>query len=259
LVGRPSRPSPAELLPRALAWEGCLNVRDLGGHRTEDGVETAHGAVVRADSVRRLSPAGWEALVAYGVGRIVDLRFHDELAADPPGSVPVEVVHVPVLPDPAAPDWQEIDAVAKAAADDADATAAVYLEFLRRYPEGFARAVAAVAGAPAGPVVVHCMVGKDRTGLVAALLLRLAGVPVAEVAADYALSERNLAALSQPWIEEAEDDVERARRRRMAATPAAAMTHVLAELGRSGGEERYLREAGVTADEIEAVRARLRR
>ena len=81
---------------RVLTWEGCLNVRDLGGHVVEDGRTTRFGAVVRADSVRHLTPAGWRALVDYGVRTIVDLRRHDELERDPPLDVPVEVVHVPL-------------------------------------------------------------------------------------------------------------------------------------------------------------------
>lgn len=243
---------------RHLAWDGCANVRDLGGHPTEDGGETAFGAVVRADSVRRLSAAGWRQLVGYGIERIVDLRFQDELEADPPATIPVEVVHVPVLPDPASADWPEIEAVGDAAPDNASSTTAVYLEFLDRYGEGFARAVSAVAGAPPGGVLVHCMAGKDRTGLVSALLLRVAGVSIVDVAADYALSERNLLPLWQPWFDSATDEVERKRRLRMAATPASAMESVLRELGRRGGEEAYLRAAGVSDDELHAVHRRLR-
>ncbi len=197
---------------------------------------TAFGAVVRADSVRRLSEAGWRQLVDYGIERIVDLRFRDELEADPPATIPVEVVHVPVLPDPASGDWPEIDAVGNAAPDDVSATRAVYLEFLHRYPKGFAQAVSAVASAPPGGVLVHCMAGKDRTGLVSALLLRIAGVSIDDVAADYAVSERNLLPLWQGWFDAAEDDVERRRRLRIAATPAAAMSGVLHDLAREGGE-----------------------
>ena len=99
------------------------------------------------------------------------------------------------------------------------------------------------------------MAGKDRTGLVSALLLRLAGVSIEHVAADYAVSERNLLPLWQGWFDAASDERERRRRRRMAATPAAAMTAVLHELG---GEAEYLRAAGVTSDQLDAVRARLR-
>ncbi len=171
--------------------------------------------------------------------------------------VPVDVVHVPVLPDPASSHWDEITAISEAAPDGAAGTTAVYLEFLERFPDGFAQAVAAVAGAGEGGVLVHCMAGKDRTGLVSALLLRLTGVPVADVAADYAVSERNLEAYSGPWIAEAPDEHERERRRRIAATPAAAMTAVLAELDRRGGAAGYLRDAGVSDTELEHVRTRL--
>ena len=243
---------------RRLVWDGCANIRDLGGHPTEDGGTTAFGAVVRADSVRRLSEAGWTQLADYGIATIVDLRFQDELEADPPFEVPVDVVHVPVLPDPASSQWEEIQAISEAAPDAAAATTAVYLEFLGRFSEGFALAVSAVAGAREGGVLVHCMAGKDRTGLVSALLLRLAGVPVADVAADYAVSERNLAPFSGPWIAEAADERERERRRRMVATPPAAMEAVLAELEPRGGAAGYLRDAGVSEGDLDAVRARLR-
>jgi hypothetical protein len=68
---------------RHLAWDGCLNVRDLGGHTIEDGRATRFGSIVRADSVRQLSEAGWEQLVAYGVVTTVDLRGgHADIAAD---------------------------------------------------------------------------------------------------------------------------------------------------------------------------------
>jgi hypothetical protein len=83
--------------PRELAWEGCLNVRDLGGLPTEDGGETRYGRVVRADSVRQLTDAGWQAVADYGVRTVVDLRGDYELRDDPPGELPFEVVHVPFM------------------------------------------------------------------------------------------------------------------------------------------------------------------
>ena len=244
---------------RTLVWDGCLNVRDLGGHPTEDGSVTRYGAVVRADSVRELSDAGWAALDEYGVSRIVDLRFHDELAADPPRELDVEVVHVPVFPHPDTGAWEEIDRLSAAAPDDATATRDVYLTLLGLLPERFAAAVEAVAAAPEGVVVVHCTAGKDRTGLVTALLLRLAGVGVPAVAADYAVSAENLRERSRPWIEEAETEEELRRRRRIAATPAEAMVGVLEELQRRhGGVAAYLRGGGASDDVLERARARLR-
>jgi protein-tyrosine phosphatase len=247
------------LRERTLAWDGCVNVRDLGGHPTEDGAETRFGAVVRADSVRTLSDAGWRGLVDYGIATIVDLRFHSELDADPPATLPVDVVHVPLFPEPGSADWDAIDAVANAATDRVDTVRAVYLEVLERRPRAFAAAVAAVADAPSGGVVVHCAAGKDRTGLVSALLLRLAGVGVAEIGADYAESERNLAPLWQSWIEEGEDEPERERRRQLTATPAAVMTGVIDELERRYGDVRaYLRAGGAIDDSLDRVLARLR-
>jgi protein-tyrosine phosphatase len=78
---------------RELAWEGCLNVRDLGGHRTTNGGVTRYGAVVRADSVRHLTDAGWQAAVDYGVRTVIDLRADEELEADPPGDLPRGPTH----------------------------------------------------------------------------------------------------------------------------------------------------------------------
>jgi protein-tyrosine phosphatase len=247
------------VLERALAWDGCLNVRDLGGHPTEDGAHTRFGSVVRADSVRRLSDEGWRELVAYGIGTIVDLRFHSELEADPPQDLPVGVVHVPLFPELEWPDWDEIDAMADAAPDHAASTSVFYVELLHRCAPRVAEAIAAVADAPEGGVLVHCTAGKDRTGLVAALLLRLAGVPRHEVGEDYAVTERNLAPVTAAWIAEAVDEVDRARRVRMASTPADAMVRTLVELERRHGSvAAFLRAAGAAEDTLGRARARLR-
>lgn len=60
--------------PRLLHWDGCVNVRDLGGYRTEDGRRTRFGAIVRSDNPAYLSPAGWSDLWAYGIRTVVALR-----------------------------------------------------------------------------------------------------------------------------------------------------------------------------------------
>ena len=243
---------------RALLWDGCVNVRDLGGHPTADGRTTRFGAVVRADSVRALSDAGWDALLAYGVSRIVDLRFHSELALDPPRDLTVEVVHVPLMPEIDDEEWVEIDAAGDAQPDAAGSIRAVYLELLERRRPQFGAAIAAVAAAPEGPVVVHCHGGKDRTGLVVALLLRLVGVDAETIGADYALSGPNLRERTAEWIAAAEDDLERERRRRIGNTPAEAMVAVLEELERRYGSVReYLHAAGVDPVTVDKVRARL--
>jgi protein-tyrosine phosphatase len=229
---------------RDLVWDGCSNVRDLGGHATANGGETRFGAVVRSDTRAHLTDAGWEALLAYGVGRIVDLRRDDELADDPPRATDVDVVHVSLMAgiertDPA---WTAMVAQARAAPDALGEYVVFYDWILERCAPAIVRALAAVATAPSGAVVVHCVGGKDRTGLVAALLLRLCGVSLEEVDADYALTETRL----RPTLGE------------VAIAPAGAMATALDRLEhRHGSVEAYLAATGLAPGAAEALRARL--
>jgi protein-tyrosine phosphatase len=241
---------------RGLVWEGCVNVRDLGGHSTDDGRQVAYGRVVRADSVRQLSQGGWKALGDYGITRIVDLRWHEELEADPPSELPVEVVHIPLFGRPQ--DVDPIDELVAPLEDPVQRKIAYYRECLGRFPNNFGTAIAAVGEAPAGGVVVHCAGGVDRTGLVSALLLRLAGVTIDDIAADYAVSEENWAPFREQWIEEAATPEEKRWRRLWSAIPAEVMTGTLEELeARYGSVREYLRSAGVSDAVLERVRARL--
>jgi protein tyrosine/serine phosphatase len=247
---------------RDLVWDGCLNVRELGGLPTADGGETRRGAIVRADSVRQLSDEGWRALVDHGVRTVLDLRGDHEREDDPPAELPVEVVHVPFM-EASEAEWEEIaeeiEAAATAAPDIATSTRDVYLIFLERFKDNVAASVSALARAPEGGIVIHCVGGKDRTGLLAAFLLELAGVDVETIAADYALSEERLLSRHEAWFEAAESAEELERLQRIAQTPAASMVGVFTELERRyGGVEGYLRTAGVSDEELELARARLR-
>lgn len=247
---------------RDLVWDGCLNVRDLGGLPTADRDETRFGSIVRSDSVHQLSDEGWRALVDHGVRTVIDLRGDHEREDDPPAELPVEVIRVPFM-EASEQEWDEIaeelEAASAAAPDDATATRDVYLIFLERFADNVAASLRAVAGAPEGGVVIHCVGGKDRTGLLTALLLHLAGVPDDEIAADYALSEERLLPRHQAWFDAAETDEELERLRRIAQSPAASMTGVFAELERRyGSVDGYLRHIGLTDQELDQVRARLR-
>lgn len=241
-----------------IVWEGCLNVRDLGGLPTADGGTTRGGTVIRADNVRKLSDTGLQALVAHGVRRIVDLRWPEEIAGDPSRDMQVEVVHVSVLGARLDEEYfAELDAFL-AANDAVEHYAFSYGDFLERYRDRFGLAFAAIAEVD-GPVVVHCAGGKDRTGLVAAILLRLAGVPIETVAEDYALSDANLRPLNDPWIGKAASEAERSKREKLSLTPAEAMERVLRELdARYGDAAGYLRAAGLDDAQVASLRARLR-
>jgi protein-tyrosine phosphatase len=243
----------------ALEWEGCLNVRDLGGLETEDGRRIRAGAIVRADNVRKLTDAGWHALARHGVSRIVDLRWVGELAEDPPRDLDVEVVNVSVLGDTWDDDYgRELDAHLDSVEDMADHYAYSYVDFLERYRGRFGEAFAAIADAPDGAVVVHCMGGKDRTGLVSALLLRLAGVSHEAIGRDYALSGPNLAPERAAWLGSIADDVTRRRQEKLGETPAAGMVRVVERIEADYGDvASYLRAAGLDDAQVERLRERL--
>ena len=246
---------------RTLVWDGCLNVRDLGGIPTEDGGTTRRGTIIRSDNVGGLSEQGWRALDGHGIARIVDLRWPEERAQDPPRDVDVEVVHVSVLGPSLAEGLgylRTLDAHVDLVDDIADHYAYSYVDFLERNRSRFGQAFAAIADAD-GPVVIHCMGGKDRTGLVAALLLRLAGVSLEEIGQDYSLSGPNLAGTLEAWLADAQDDHERGRRRKLSRTPATAMSRVIADVeDRYGSVTRYLEAAGLQPNQVERLRERLR-
>lgn len=229
-----------------LVWDGCVNVRDVGG-------------IVRADNIRLLSDEGWQSLVDHGVRRVIDLRFPEELTDDAPRDAPVEVVHISLLGAEHSPDWQnEFDDVMDRSANAEEYLVFAYTEFLERFRDRFALVFEAIADAPDGPVVVHCMGGKDRTGLVVALALRLVGESVDDAAADYARSEVNLAGRHVAWVDAAATPAERRRREMLLPTPASAMRSVLEELDRRyGSVEDYLIAGGLSVADLERVRARL--
>jgi protein tyrosine/serine phosphatase len=247
---------------RDLTWDGCLNVRDLGGHPTEDGGETRYGRVVRADSIRQLTDEGWKAVADYGICTVVDLRGDHELADDPPRGLPLDVVHAPFM-EVNETEWDEIvaelGAMRPEAADAAAEVREAYLIFLEHFRENAAAGVRAVATAPQGGVVVHCLGGKDRTGLLCAFLLELAGVGAEEIAADYAVSNERLKPRHDEWLAEAKTDEEREQLRRMLSSPAEAMIGVLDELGcRYGGVAGFLLAGGLDEDDLALAAARLR-
>jgi protein tyrosine/serine phosphatase len=235
-----------------------VNVRDLGGLPRAGGGTTAFGSVVRSDNIRHLTARGWSSLCAYGVQRIVDLRFVRERSGEP--SVPdgVEVVAVSLFGDHDPSDEARVDAAIAAAEDEPSAIAAFYLDTLETRSGQVAAAVEAIAAAPDGAVVVHCFVGKDRTGIVSALLLQLAGVDDEVITADYAMSAPAVGPLVDDWIAAAGSEHEREFRRRVSSAPAEGLRRVLRQLRSDfGGAERYLADAGLEPTAIDGARRRL--
>jgi hypothetical protein len=160
-----------------LTWEGAVNARDLGGMG-----RIAPGAVVRMEAPTRLTEAGWTAAWDHGVRTVVDLRHPDEYGQDQ-APRPAGITTVPVPLDPVGTPfyehWEKIDNLA---------SPLYYPAMLAEHPAPVIAAVRAIADAAPGCVVFHCAGGKDRTGLIALVLLTLAQAPPADIIADYLLT-----------------------------------------------------------------------
>ena len=232
-----------------LDWPGVYNARDLGGLPAAGGrTRTRTGAIVRSDSLQALTADGWEALLAHGVRTVVDLRNPEERGPDAaPRPDTVTTLHVPLdgTEDREFWDvWQN---------GPQFGTPLYYGPHLRRVPERSAAAVAAIASAPPGGVAFHCEGGRDRAGQVALLVLALAGVPAAEIAADYELSDQRLKARFA--ARGAEDDGPR-----LAAYLAEQGTtagRVIEDLLASLDVEAALRAGGLADGDVVALRERL--
>ena len=170
---------------RVLVWEGCNNVRDLGGLHTADGRVTRRGQIVRSDTPARLTEEGWSALYAYGVRTIVTLRTfgitEEELDFEPPYR---DIVTVQAEIE----DVTDKEFVEKWVNTNFWGTPLYHRDTLERWPERHAAVVSAIARAQPGGILYHCKRGYDRTGIISLLLLGLVGVTPEEIAADYEMS-----------------------------------------------------------------------
>jgi protein-tyrosine phosphatase len=230
-------------------FPSLLNARDLGGNPTTDGAVTRSGSLLRADDLAQLSPEGLEALAGYGIETVLDLRWPEEIAAAPspvPLRLPgVRYLSVSLLAGSPA-DW-----IARGGICAKERWKCTVLERLQ--PQ-VGEALAAIAAAGPGPLLFHCVAGKDRTGVIAALLLALADVAPAAIAADYAASAANLrdAYLSRYPDADPVAIIESLR------CPEEAVHNMLRYLDAAGGIRAYLGGIGLSAAEIMRLRARLR-
>lgn len=229
-----------------LDWPDCRNVRDLAGLPTADGGRIRENALIRADSLQFVTPAALETIRQAGVSRIIDLRSHGEVSGFPTPFTDDPIgAHLP-LQDPADPPSTATTIVASCN------------EMLDLHPDLVAAVFRAIIDAPEGAVVVHCFGGKDRTGVIVALALAVAGVPEDEIVADYFLTRDNMAALMAEQLAAEPDESLHAEMLEFRDTRAESMTAILRHLDTAyGGPVAYLRQAGLTDDELDAVRTRL--
>ncbi|MFB9690962.1 tyrosine-protein phosphatase [Amycolatopsis plumensis] len=251
---------------RAVAWEGFFNTRDLGGLPTRSGGTTAFGAFFRAADLRFVTEAGWAQARESGVRTIIDLRNADEIrpahrpvtaqagsaqfAAAPDGpTTPAAVGRVEVPLD----DIDDLEFWQRVNREGLNGSPLYYPAFLRQKAGRCAAVIKAIARAEPGGVLFHCGGGRDRTGLVALLLLALADVEPRAIAADYALSAEALKALYAAMGTEDQQPVIQA----MLATHGTTTEEAVMATLDGFDAERYLVAAGVTGSELQSVRGRL--
>jgi len=177
-------------MKRTIDLAGCLNFRDLGGYPTAGGRRVRWRQVFRSDALHHLSGADVARLRdEIGLGTVIDLRSTVEVNAEGRGPLAQEAMaflHLPLY------DGETSPRSVPAAAAMTLADRYVLLAEFARAPIG--RVVSTIADA-GGPAVYHCAAGKDRTGLISAILLGLLEVPDEIIVADYAATKENLDAI----------------------------------------------------------------
>ena len=269
---------------RWVRLDGTANTRDLGGLPTTDGGRTVPGRILRSDNLQTLSPEDVRRLVGeLGLRQVIDLRTTAEILLEGRGplrDVPeVAHRHFTLLPERGhhtdvfaveedEPDldlpagWTESLLPRQVAAHEEDEPPAVrsYLGYLGQRSDNVVGALRALAHAGPGASVVNCAAGKDRTGVVCALSLAVAGVPHDEIVADYALTADVIEGVVARLAASPTYAEDMAARDVAVHTPrAATMDRVLTLLEeRHGGPLGWLEAHGFGADEQAALRSRLR-
>lgn len=224
---------------------GAINFRDTGGLPAGRGT-TRSGQLYRSGQLSRLGAEGRAALAALELRRVIDLRHDDEVALEPSVlGAEVRVQRVPLF----------LGSVDSFFADDLTLP-----ELYRRIVDDAAQGVVEVVRGIVEdqPVLVHCTVGKDRTGVTVALALAAAGVDESAVVADYARTEtllpeqRNRAVLA--WLRSRHPH-SRTLEELAIRSPAPVMHDLLAQLSaRYGSPVGYLEAHGLASDEVAELR-----
>lgn len=242
---------------RALSLEGLLNVRDLGGLATPDGRRVRRRRLVRSDNLRGLTDAGAVALVReLSPALVLDLRTEAECAREGRGLAELEhvrYVNLPLQPKAAINPEQVEQGLATTLYDD-------YVLQVRDNGPQLRAGLELLAEDGALPAVVHCTAGKDRTGVLVALLLDLLGVDREAVVADYAETTGNMPGIlarirASPYF----------RAHGLAAAPdwifgsePSTMRDLLAFMdAEHGGTERWAVSSGLPGSALARLRARL--
>ncbi|MGD9531871.1 tyrosine-protein phosphatase [Pseudonocardia sp.] len=238
---------------RWLKLEGLDNVRDVGGLPISGGGITRSGRLLRSAALHYVTDADVRHLIdVYGLSLVLDLRTAREINRDGPTPIAragVRTVALTFVPEDGRP--------LPETGDDSDPLLRNYLGFLTDHPENVVEAARLIAAPDAGPALVHCQAGKDRTGVLVALVLDTIGVEREAVVEDYALSALEVEAMFRRWADALEypmpDDL----------TPHMPRAEVIAALlarldAEHGGAAGWLTANGLEPGAVGRLRSRLR-
>jgi protein-tyrosine phosphatase len=174
-------------IERRINLQGTCNFRDIGGYPTNDGQVVRWKRLYRSDALHGLTEQDLELLGPLGVATMIDLRSLREFETSGPSPLAsfhgARHHHLPFLPESTAP----------ASYESLPPLSELYVQMIEGGSVTIRSVFDALADSSTYPAVVHCAVGKDRTGVTIALLLRILGVADRDIIADYALSDGFLA------------------------------------------------------------------
>lgn len=241
-------------VPRRVVLEGCLNFRDLGGYPTRDGRMVQQGLLYRSDALHLVTPSDIAILRdKLGIGTIVDLRSSEELRSEgrgPLAALPIRFHHVPL-----------VDGLTMR--PEARTQASIQLAdryfLLAEFAKERIAAVLETLAASDTPAIYHCAAGKDRTGVLSAVILGLLDVPDETIVADYVLTAEALEAIQQRLLQsEGYQSILAALPPDTMHAEAETMIRLLEKIrARYGSMRDYAAAAGVGSDTLQRLEERL--
>jgi protein-tyrosine phosphatase len=241
-------------MQRLIALDGCLNFRDLGGYPTEDGRRVRWRQLFRSDALHLLSPTDIAHLRnELCIGDVIDLRSTSEVEADGRGALaeqPIRFHHLPLF---------DGDTRIRGEERAAAYTLADRYFLLAEYAKGPIANVITVLAQADAPAVYHCAAGKDRTGVISAVLLSLLGVRDDVIVADYAATQDNIDAIIERLL--ATDGYQTMLSAlppdTLHAQPATMLVFLERIRAEYGSMAAYARSAGVSSVAVQQLHARL--
>jgi len=243
---------------RRLPLRGLINCRDLGGYPTRDGKVTRFGAAVRSEAPWGIPDEDLKTLREYGITTVVDLRGGDELTRHPSRLEGLDWAEFHCCP--AFDESVAIGAKGQSPFVEDFDMGEKYVEMADHLKNWVARVMTVIAQSSGG-VLFNCAMGKDRTGIIAALLLGNAGVYEEDIVADYMVSDLYLRPIyERMWADMRQGMSEEQLQKIMPyfLTPAKNMQRLLSHLNAAyGGVTDYLKACGLDEDTLRRLRARL--